>query len=154
MNQYAPKPVASAPSSYTAEYRAAIDRTESLGLKAPARVLVRKNCIGINRTLPVLLDYFDEHTNEELHGQTLAINVALIPRLISATGVPFELTLGWIDIAKADLAARRGEDPAVHEREARGLAAARGAVSCLAHIPCVRDPGCDIRYEQWLGPEP
>jgi len=77
---------------------AAFARTESFGLKAPPRLLVAKPCVDVDKTLPVRLDYFDEHTNEELMGQTLAINVALIPLLMEATGVPFELTIGWIEL--------------------------------------------------------
>jgi hypothetical protein len=34
----------------------------------------------------------------ELVGQTAAINLALIPLLLDATGVPFQLTLGWIEL--------------------------------------------------------
>jgi len=84
---------------YIAEYMVAFERTESFGLKAPPRLLVSKPCVDVNKTLPVLLDYFDEHTNAELLGQTLAIHLALIPRLYEVTGVPFELTVGWIEIA-------------------------------------------------------
>ena len=84
---------------YAAEYMAAIDRTASLGLRSPPRLLVRKPCVNVDKTMPVLLNYFDEHTNEELIGQTLAIHVALIPLLFEATGVPFEITIGWIELA-------------------------------------------------------
>ncbi|HLH13509.1 MAG TPA: hypothetical protein VKV16_01870 [Solirubrobacteraceae bacterium] len=52
--------------------------------------------MDLERTLPVLLDYFDRHGPEALIGQTLAIHFALIPRLYAATGVHFELTVGWI----------------------------------------------------------
>ena len=30
-------------------------------------------------------------------GQTLAINLALMPILLRTTGVPFQLTIGWIE---------------------------------------------------------
>jgi hypothetical protein len=83
-------------SPYLSEYIAAVERTEALGLQVPPRILVKKDCIDIQRTLPVLLDYFEEHTPQELIGQTAAIDVALIPRLLEATGVPFQLTFGWI----------------------------------------------------------
>jgi hypothetical protein len=80
-------------------YVAAIDRTESFGLKALPRILVAKDCVDPDRTLVVLLDYFDRHSPEELVGQTAAINVALIPLLLEETGVPFNLTIGWIELA-------------------------------------------------------
>jgi hypothetical protein len=77
---------------------AAFDRTESFGLKPPLRLLVEKDCVDADKTLPVLLDYFDAHEPDELIGQTLAINGALILLLMEATGVPFELTIGWIEL--------------------------------------------------------
>ena len=36
---------ATAERTYTVEYMAAFDRTESFGIKAPRRMLVRKDCI-------------------------------------------------------------------------------------------------------------
>jgi hypothetical protein len=85
-----------ATSSYIAEYVAAIDRTERFGFEAPPRVLVRKDCVD-NRVLPVLLEYYDEHSPGELMGQTLAIHLALVPRLYEKTGVHFNLTVGWFE---------------------------------------------------------
>lgn len=85
-----------APSPYIAEYMAAVDRTEALGLEAPPRLIVRKNCVDMKRVRPVILAYFDRHTPEELLGQTLAIHFALIPKLADNTGVPFNLTIGWM----------------------------------------------------------
>lgn len=76
----------------------AVDRTESLGLKAPRRLLVNKPCVDPDRTLPVLLDYFDRHTPEELLGQTLAINADLIALLWHTTRVPFEITFGFVEM--------------------------------------------------------
>jgi len=35
----------------------------------------------------------------ELVGQTVAINLALVPILLRTTGVPFQLTIGWIELA-------------------------------------------------------
>jgi hypothetical protein len=64
----------------------------------PSRVLVNKPCIDPDVTLPVLLDYFDRHTPEELLGQTLAINVDLIALLWGKTRVPVEITFGWVEI--------------------------------------------------------
>jgi hypothetical protein len=49
----------------------------------------------MGRTMPVLLDYFDRHEPEELVGQTAAIHFALVPLLLEATQVPFQLTIGW-----------------------------------------------------------
>ena len=81
---------AAAAQTYIAEYMSAVNRTESLGLKAPSRVLVKKPCVDPDVTLPVLLDYFDRHTPEELLGQTLAINVDLTaaPPTTAATPDP------------------------------------------------------------------
>jgi hypothetical protein len=89
------KPSASS-QTYVTEYRAAFARTESFGLKVPPRVLVRKECVNPDRTLAVILDYFDRHTPEELIGQTLAINADLIALLWSKTRVGFELTIGTV----------------------------------------------------------
>lgn len=82
---------------YVAEYMTAFDRTEALGLKAPPRLIVRKDCVNPDRVLSVLLDFFDRHKPDELVGQTAAINIALIPLLFDASGIPFELTIGWIE---------------------------------------------------------
>lgn len=73
--------------AYIAEYIAAMDRTADLGLQTPPRVLLSKICVDPDRTLQVLLDYFARHTPAELIGQTAAINLALIPILLGATGV-------------------------------------------------------------------
>ena len=61
----------------------------------------------------MLLDYFDERSPEELIGQTLAINIALIPRLQEVTGALFEVTLGWIkgSSLQARLGFRSGRRP-------------------------------------------
>jgi hypothetical protein len=85
------------PPPYIAEYIAAMDRTAELGLQTPPRVLVSKNCVDPDRTLTALLDYFDRHTPGELVGQTVAINLALMPVLLKTTGVPFQFTIGWIE---------------------------------------------------------
>jgi hypothetical protein len=84
--------------TYLAEYMSAVNRTESLGLQPPSRVLVNKPCVDPDATLPVLLGYFERHTPEELLGQTLAINVDLIALLWDKTNVPFEITFGFVDI--------------------------------------------------------
>ena len=55
-----------------------------------------QDCVDMARVMPVLLEYFDRHTPEELVGQTLAIHFALIPELYDATRVPFQLTIRWI----------------------------------------------------------
>jgi hypothetical protein len=82
---------------YLREYMAALERTAYFGLPTPPRILVARDCVDPHRTLTVLLDYFDSHRSVELVGQTVAINLALIPRLMAATGVPFQLTIGWIE---------------------------------------------------------
>jgi len=82
---------------YLREYDAALERTAYFGLPTPPRILVAKDCVHPDRTLSVLLDYFDTHRRVELVGQTVAINLALIPLLLAATSVPFQLTIGWIE---------------------------------------------------------
>jgi hypothetical protein len=39
----------------------------------------------------------DRHRPVELIGQTVAINLALVPILLAATGVPYQLTIGWTE---------------------------------------------------------
>jgi hypothetical protein len=85
------------PAPYLVEYMAAIGRTADFGLLTPPRVLVAKDCVNPDRTMKVLLDYFDRHTPAALIGQTAAINLALIPILWNVTRVPFQLTIGWIE---------------------------------------------------------
>jgi hypothetical protein len=80
---------------YISEYMTAMDRTAELGLQTPPRVLVSNNCVDPDRTLTALLDY--RHTPGELVGQTVAINLALMPILLKTTGVPFQFTIGWIE---------------------------------------------------------
>jgi hypothetical protein len=83
---------------YLTEFGAALDRTEALGLRpAATRILVKKDCVAPDRTMSLLLDYFDRHTPAELVGQTVAINTALIPLLFASTQVPFDLTIGWVE---------------------------------------------------------
>jgi len=84
--------------TYIDEYMSAVERTESLGLKAPPRVLVNKPCVNPDRTLPLLLDYFDSHTLDEMTGRILAINADLIFLLWREIRVPFEITFGTVDI--------------------------------------------------------
>jgi hypothetical protein len=84
--------------TYLAEYCEAVERTESLGLQAPPRVIVRKNCVDPDRLLAVLLDYFDRHTPEEMLGQTLNINLQLVELLDRKMGVPFLMTFGYVEM--------------------------------------------------------
>ena len=81
---------------YIGEYLTAFDRTEAFGLQAPQRLLVRKDCVDMERTRGVLLDYFDRHEPHELTGQIAAICFALVPLLLDKTGIPFNLTIGWM----------------------------------------------------------
>jgi hypothetical protein len=82
---------------YTAEYLAAFDRTESLGLKVPPRVLVRKDCVDISRAMPVVLKYFTLY-QRHLKGRTLTIHTDLQRALLDALGIPFNLTTGWMEL--------------------------------------------------------
>ena len=95
-------------SSYIKEFEAATERTLHLGMDSRAiRVVVRKDCVDMTKVMPVLLDYFVRHDPAELIGQTAAIHYALVPILVRETGIPFELTIGWMvhegrDIFKHD----------------------------------------------------
>ncbi len=74
------------------DFEAVSDRTERLGLCAPpVQLVVRKDCVDVPKTMPVLLDYFDRHDPAVLVGQTATIHFALVPRLMRETGIPFQL---------------------------------------------------------------
>ena len=91
-----PVDLASMP-AYAQEFEAAWARTERLGLEAPpVRLVVRKDCVDMAKVMPVLLDYFDRHDPAELISQTAAIHFALVPLLTRETGIPFQLTIGWM----------------------------------------------------------
>ena len=81
---------------YIAEYVAAIDRTQAFGFDAPPRIIVQKDCVDMDAVRPVLLDYFERHEPQAMIGQTLAINIALVPLLYDKTGIHFNLTVGWM----------------------------------------------------------
>jgi hypothetical protein len=66
-------------------------------LQTVPRLLVAKDCVDPDRTMQVLLDYFDRHTPEDLVGQAVPINLALRLSPLKATGVPFQLTIAWIE---------------------------------------------------------
>jgi hypothetical protein len=83
-------------SPYVGEYLAAIDRTEAFGFKAPIRLLVKKDCVDMQALSPVLLDYFERGPPDSMIGQTAAIHFALVPLLYDKTGIPFNLTIGWL----------------------------------------------------------
>ena len=83
-------------SPYITEYLAAISRTQEFGLEAPMRLLVAKDCVDMDIVRPVLLDYFERNGAESLMGQTAAIHFALVPLLYDKTGIPFNLTVGWL----------------------------------------------------------
>jgi hypothetical protein len=84
---------------YSQEFTDAWDRTLRLGLALPPiRFLVRKDCIDLAKALPVIVDYFNQNSSEQLIGQTMAIHNALQPRLFAALGVPLYLTIGWIEL--------------------------------------------------------
>ena len=83
-------------SPYVGEYLAAIDRTEEFGFDAPPRLLLRKDCVDMQRLRPLLLDYFDRNPPDSMIGQTAAIHFALVPLLYEKTRIPFNLTIGWL----------------------------------------------------------
>jgi hypothetical protein len=84
---------------YGQEFMAAWNRTAHFGLALPpVRLLVRKDCIDLSKALPVIVEYFNRHSGEQLVGQTLAIHDQLQPELCAALGgVPLHLTTGWIE---------------------------------------------------------
>jgi hypothetical protein len=83
-------------SPYVGEYLAAIDRTEEFGFDAPPRLLLRKDCVDMQRLRPLLLDYFDRNPPDSMIGQTAAIHFALVPLLYEKTRISFNLTIGWL----------------------------------------------------------
>ena len=83
-------------SPYVGEYLAAIERTEEYGFDPPTRLLVKKDCVDMQRLLPVLLDFFERSPPDSMIGQTAAIHFALVPLLYDKTGIPFNLTIGWL----------------------------------------------------------
>ncbi len=83
-------------SPYVSEYLAAVDRTQRFGFEAPLCLLVRKDCVDMDIVRPVLLDYFERSEPESMMGQTAAINFALVPLICDKTGIPFNLTIGWL----------------------------------------------------------
>jgi hypothetical protein len=83
---------------YGQEFMQAWDRTLRLGLALPpVRLLVCKNCINLTKALPVIVDYFNRYSSDQLIGQTMAIHNMLLPPLCDALGVPLQLTIGWIE---------------------------------------------------------
>jgi hypothetical protein len=83
-------------SPYVGEYLAAIDRTEEFGFEPPMRLLVKKNCVDMQALQPMLLDFFERSPPDSMIGQTAAIHFALVPLLYDKTGIPFNLTIGWL----------------------------------------------------------
>jgi hypothetical protein len=47
--------------------------------------------------MPVLLNYYERNGWEAMMGQTAAIHFALVPLLCDKTGIPFYLTIGWVE---------------------------------------------------------
>jgi hypothetical protein len=83
-------------SPYVGEYLAALDRTEAFGFETPPRLLVRKDCIDMLALRPVLLEYFERSPPDSMIGQSAAIHFDLVPLLNEKTGIPFNLTIGWL----------------------------------------------------------
>ena len=143
------------PSPYVAEYLAAIDRTQRFGFEAPMRVLVRKDCVDMDVVRRVLLDYFERSSPESMMGQTAAINFALVPLLYDKTGIPFNLTIGWM--------VRKGKaifqhDESLIQRFVQGKTHAWLKEGCPFHLwldlAGMRDPRCDLRDELGMGQDP
>ena len=60
-------------SLYVGEYLAAIDRTAEFGFEVPMRLLVKKDCVDMQKLQPVLLDFFERSPPDSMIGQTAAI---------------------------------------------------------------------------------
>ena len=135
---------------YIAEFIAAIDRTERFGFETRPRFLVEKECVDLQTILPVLLDYYDQHSPDELVGQTAAIHFALLPRLYQKTGIPFELTIGWME-REGKLIFRHDEE--LIRRFVRDGRKAWMSEGCPFHL-WMTSPACeilDITYAMNLG---
>jgi len=125
---------------YIAEYVAAIDRTQDFGFEVPPRIIVHKDRVDMGAVRPVLLDYFERHEPEAMIGQTTAINFALLPWLYDKTGIPFNLTIGWM--------VRDGKpifqhDDALIRRLVEGKADAWRREGCPFHL-WLTSPACEV----------
>jgi hypothetical protein len=127
-------------SPYVAEFLAAFDRTEEFGFTAPLRLLVRKNCVDMTAVMPVLLDYFDRNGWEAMMGQTAAIHFALVPLLADKTGIPFQLTIGWIE---RDGKPIYQHDESLIQRFVEGKTEAWLREGCPFHL-WLTSPACEI----------
>jgi hypothetical protein len=125
---------------YVAEYMSAYDRTERLGFKVPPRILVRKDCVDKEATTAVLLDFFSCHEPEQLVGQTAGINLALVPLLYAKTGVPYNLTIGWI-IRKGKTIFKH--DETLIQRFIEGKTAVWLDAGCPFHL-WLTSPACEV----------
>ena len=139
-------------SPYVGEYLAAFDRTEKFGFEALPRILVQKDCVVMTAVMPVLLDYFEANGWEALQGQTAAIHFALVPLLADTTGIPFNLTIGWIErhgkpIYRHDESlVQRFIDDKTEAWLREGL-----SVPLVADLTGVRNTRCHVRDESRVG---
>ena len=128
------------PSPYVSEYLAAMSRTEEFGFEAPMRLLVQKDCVDMDIVRPVLLDYFERSGRESLMGQTAAIHFALVPLLYDKTGIPFNLTIGWI--VRGGKAILQHDDRLIHRFIGGGTQAWLDE-GCPFHL-WMTSPACEI----------
>jgi hypothetical protein len=128
------------PSPYVSEYLEAVDRTERFGFDAPVRLLVKKDCVDMNIVRPVLLDYFERSPPDSMIGQTAAINIALVPLLYDKTGIPFNLTIGWL-IRKGKAIFQHDEQ--LIQRFVEGKTAVWLHEGCPFHL-WLTSPACEI----------
>jgi hypothetical protein len=138
---------------YGQEFTKAWGRTLRLGLALPpVRLLVRKNCIDVTKALPVIADYFNRYSGDQLVGQTMAIHNMLLPVLCDALGVPLQLTIGWIEF-NGTPRMQHGEE-LIQRFLTEKLAAWHregGAVSSVADLAGTGNPRCDLRLRSRLG---
>lgn len=128
------------PSPYVTEFLAAISRTEEFGFDAPIRLLVAKDCVDMDIVRPVLLDYFERNGAESMMGQTAAIHFALVPLLYDKTGIPFNLTIGWL-VRKGKLLCQH--DERLIQRFIEGNTQAWLQEGCPFHL-WLTSPACEI----------
>ncbi len=83
---------------YAAEFMQAAMRADRFGLESSqARIIIRKNCVEMERLTPVLQEFMADRTMEDVADRSLEINLKLIPFLAEKLGIPFTLTIGWFD---------------------------------------------------------
>jgi hypothetical protein len=101
---------------------------------------VKKDCVDMQTVRPVLLDYFERSSAESMIGQTAAIHFALVPLLCDKTGIPFNLTIGWM--ARAGKAMFQHDEQLI-QRFVEGKTEAWLREGCPFHL-WLTSPACEV----------